>query len=959
MRIPLAAALCLWAAAAPAQESVVTPSLEWRTVETKRFTIHYPAAAEAWTLDMASRIDGAFDAVSALVGNAPTERVTVMVEDPNNESNGFALPFLGAPLIFFWPTPPDPSSGIGDSRGWGEMLSVHEYAHLAHLVRPSRNRTEAWLEKWPADIGPVALKSPRWAIEGYATWVEGKITGRGRPHSVWRAAILREWARNGQLPTYTELDGERRWLGGNMAYLVGSAYLEWLVARPGQSDSSLPHVWRRMSARTDRSFAAAFAGVFGAPPDELYGRFTAEITARAMELEHAITADSAALGAGAPRTVQRLSWNTGSPAVSPNDSLVAVPRTARDEPPVIVLWPTNPRPDTGAAHRRAKEMKRDPLDVPGLAWTPAPLPVVRTRYPQGGASFHSPRWMPDGKSLVVTRATGPGSGTIRSDLFLWNAKDGGVRRITRAGGILHADPMPDGRTAVADRCVNGICDLVLVDLATGALTPLVHGAPRVTYARPRVSPDGRTVAAARQAAGEWRVVLVDIATGSVRVAGPEDGADRYDPDWRADGRRLVVVSEAGGVPNLEEIDIAAGTARPLTRVAGAVRAPDARDDGSIFFTRLHPWGYDLDRVEADSVRPLAPLGAAATSARLAPVAFEPPVHADTFPVIALSPHPYGAGPRTLRVLPSGIYAAEGTSAGVMVSGMDPVGKLTWMAQGLVATPGTWSGASAGAAWRGFPVTFTAEAFYSEDFPSKQWGFAAPAQLDATTAGGALSGRLDRDYVTNTQSVSIGASLASIRGDTGSAGTRSLAYASYSGWFAHSWRTVPSSARLTLSGAAGSTNGEHWTRGLAELTLRVGTERLGLEVGGSYGRMDNALAAYEQFSLGGTEPPLFSPALDAQRIAVPAIPAGVMTGRQVATMTVALPVLGLRPYYWQGSTSEHFDDWEKVVGVEASLASNGIWFARLPGFRVLGGAGYALSGAWKDQMRFYLSATFRP
>ena len=35
-----------------------------------------------------------------------------------------------------------------------------------------------------------------------------------------------------------------------MRYLVGSAFLEWLVERKG--DESLPHLWRRMSARVDR-----------------------------------------------------------------------------------------------------------------------------------------------------------------------------------------------------------------------------------------------------------------------------------------------------------------------------------------------------------------------------------------------------------------------------------------------------------------------------------------------------------------------------------------------------------------------------------------------------------------------------------------------------------------------------------------------------------------------------------
>src|SRR6516162_5297604 len=572
--LALLAVLAVLAGAARAQGSLVTPNLEWKTVHTAHFDIHYPARASAWTLDVASRIDAAYDAVSALVGFAPPRRITVLVADPNNLSNGFALPFLDGPVVFFWPTPPDPYGGLGGSAGWGAMLSVHEYAHIAHLTRPARNPAERIFDAWTASIGPVAVGSPRWAVEGYATYVEGRITGAGRPHSAARAAILREWALSGALPAYGELDGSSRYLGGSMAYLAGSAFLEWLVARPGQSDSSLPHVWRRMSARKRRSFDDAFAGVFGAPPAELYGRFTAEITASAFTIEHAMAADSAARRRGAPRTVQRLLWSTGAPALAPDDSLLALRRATPTEPPVILVWRAHPPPDTLAAARLAREMQRDPLDVPAVAWRPAPLPVDAARHPEGGAPFDAPRWLPDGRSVLLTRATGPGDGVIRFDLFEWTPASGAVRPITRAGGIRNADALPDGKSAIADQCVEGICSLVRVDLATGAIATFVAGAPGLVYERPRVSPDGRTVAASRQTREGWRVALIEVATGASRVAGPDDGAARYDAAWRTDGRHLVLVSEAGGIPNIEEIDARSGEARALTRITGAVRAPE-------------------------------------------------------------------------------------------------------------------------------------------------------------------------------------------------------------------------------------------------------------------------------------------------------------------------------------------------------------------------------------------------
>jgi hypothetical protein len=140
-----------------------------------------------------------------------------MVEDPVNAANGFAVPLLGEPTIFLWPTPPAPGPTFGTHRGWGEILAVHEYAHIAHLTIPTRNPTERLLWRLlPARVGPVARKAPAWVIEGYATLIEGRLTGNGRPASAGRAAVLRQWALEGQLPRYQELGATSPFLGGAM-----------------------------------------------------------------------------------------------------------------------------------------------------------------------------------------------------------------------------------------------------------------------------------------------------------------------------------------------------------------------------------------------------------------------------------------------------------------------------------------------------------------------------------------------------------------------------------------------------------------------------------------------------------------------------------------------------------------------------------------------------------------------
>jgi hypothetical protein len=125
----LAAAASL-ALASPARGQVYTrPHLAWRTVRTTHFTVHFPAEAQAWTLDLVPRLEAIHAEVSALVGYAPGRRVTVVVEDPSAQANGAAFPFLDEPVVSLWPTPADPRSNIGSTRDPAEQLAVHELAH--------------------------------------------------------------------------------------------------------------------------------------------------------------------------------------------------------------------------------------------------------------------------------------------------------------------------------------------------------------------------------------------------------------------------------------------------------------------------------------------------------------------------------------------------------------------------------------------------------------------------------------------------------------------------------------------------------------------------------------------------------------------------------------------------------------------------------------------------------------
>ncbi len=548
MRLPRAAwPLVVLAAFAPplAAQVFTRPELHWETLETAHFELHFPRSMQAWALDAASRLEAVQGPIVRLVGNAPSRRVTVVIDDPYNVSNGAALPILTWPTIVLWPTPPGPSDDLGTAPDWAALLAAHEFAHIAQLTWPSRNATDRTLWRvLPVELGPVARRAPRWVMEAYAVYVEGLLEG-GRPHSAARAAILRQWAIEGRLPSYGELDGSPRFLGGDMEYLLGSAFLEWLVARYGEA--SLPNVWRRLSARVTRDFNTAFIGVYGDSPGALYGRFTAELTGKALRAADLIT--SAGLDSG--ETFQRLTWYTGDPAVSAEGRRLAVPVRIPGEPTRIVVWSTAPAPiDTARIHARRDLLKRDSGDVPAVHPFPTPRTPMATLDGSRGSGYDMPRFFADTVHLLVSHPEPRPDGAIRPELFEWNMRSGNVRRITHGAAVRDADPAPDGLTAIGVRCLDGTCDLVRVQLSNGRVGVLLKGSPTLAYNHPRFAPNGRSaVVAVRDTAGwhDQEIDLNDTGVVATRRIGPDNGANRYGPAYIANGSAIVTVSDWGGI----------------------------------------------------------------------------------------------------------------------------------------------------------------------------------------------------------------------------------------------------------------------------------------------------------------------------------------------------------------------------------------------------------------------------
>ena len=938
------------------------PDAEWRTIELPHHRVHYPAPAEEWARHVAARLESIHEIVAGLVGWTPEAKVDVILQDPIGLANGSAWALPGRPRMVLWATPPPAGSQLGFFRDWSEILAGHEQVHLTHLLRPPRNRWGRWLSAL-VPAAPIARKSPRWVVEGYATLLEGRISGRGRPHAHLRAAVLREWARAGRLPSYARLASDREgWLGMSMAYLVGSSYLEWLEQRAGPD--ALPHLWRRLTAREGRSFEEAFRGVFGDDPAALYDRFRAELSHRALTLEQ----DLAELRREGD-TWQDFGWGTGPPAVSPDGERIAVVRTDREDPPRLVVLATGPDEEAERKRRERIEavLAADPEDVAPVETGPLPRePLAELPLEDSGAGA-VPRWLPDG-SILFTQTLPDAEGFLRWDLFRWHPESGEVERLTTGADLRLADPSPDGSWVAALRVRWGLTEIVRLDLGNGEVSTLVPGAIGTILDAPRLSPNGERLAYLRHADGDWRLRIRHLATKADHLVPTPGSTTLAHPAWRRDGRHLYLavgedglldVQAFGAVPDAED--------HRVTRSLAAAYAPEPTPDGKhLFYLSLDADGVDLRRLALDAATLQdVEIALDPSLAPVVPPSPGEPIRIERSEVPA--DRPYGVGEAEIDWFPVLAIGPSGRTGGLGLRAGDVLGRWNALGAAELSDRGGVSGGTIAAAWDGWPVDVGLQVFRSEERYGEQPETVpftgGPANLDEEGVVADLGWlRFHRRGLFDLGLAAGRTEIAKPHGGSKVGRTTAGLTFGWTGtWRGRSWT-------LTLApgveAQVGTTDETDWERFAGELriTLERGDTRLVAD--GAHHFLEGEATDLDLLRLGGS-PSTIRPALvDAHRLLDPALPAGAAAGDRAQRLGVRVDseALPLSPFWrryrvWSDGGSK--DDWLDLAGLELVLDTEPVPLLGLPGAELRVGAAYLFDEPLADEVTGWVVLVWRP
>jgi hypothetical protein len=644
------------------------PDETWRTLRTEHFRVTFPAALEALGARAADRAERAWGQLAASFVEPPEGVIDLLVTDHADISNGFAQ-VTPSNRITIFARPPVDGMSIGHTDEWLELVITHELAHIVHLDHVANPVGEAARSvfgrvnlDWP--FFPQ-LATPRWVIEGLATWYESRLTGAGRVQGSFLDMQIRTAVLEGRFENIGQASGDSPlWPGGNRAYAYGSLFLDYLLDNYGEDRvvafvDAVGRQW--IPYRVD----AAGREAFGISLTDAWDAWAETLRDQLADLDARLSAD-------APITeAERLTFGARwglYPTVSPDGTVLAHVRS-------------DGRSDTQI---RLRDVARG---------------NARTLGRTNGVSTFS--WTPDG-ALIVAQLELSGPYRVYGDLYRFD-RSGAEHRLTRGARLDQPSVAPDGRRVVAVQQGDGATALVLVDLEDGSLTQFVAAEPDVLWAFPRWSPDGRWIAATRWEPNAYHdVVILDGETGRVVERLTRDRALDLAPAWSPDGRWLVWSSDRSGVFNILGAPVdpstgAAGSPVLLTNVRTGAAFPSVDPSGSwLYFSGYHADGWEVERV------PFAPTRA--TAAQPAVARFDPTRPTVARGAIQEASEPYSAMPTlwptywevayssplaTPEVSRDSTYLRRrellGFGLGLRTSGTDLVGRHTWGAVGRLTT----------------------------------------------------------------------------------------------------------------------------------------------------------------------------------------------------------------------------------------------------------------------------------
>ncbi|MGA9117418.1 MAG: LpqB family beta-propeller domain-containing protein [Bacteroidota bacterium] len=609
-------ALALWGTlalapcAAPAQEEFTHPELEWRSIETKHFFVHYHTGAERTARVVARAAEDVYGPVTSLYGHEPDGKVSFIIRDYDDISNGAAYFYDNKIEIYA----PSMDFDLRGTHNWLRNVVTHEFTHIVQIQTSMKfGRTVPalylqWLNYEPEQRPDVLYGFPNviasyplsgfvvpvWFAEGVAQYNRAELR-----YDFWdshRDMILRSYALDSTMLTWHQMSvfGKNS-LGNESAYNAGFAFVRWLARTYGEK--KLVEISRNLSRLTATGIDGAMEAALGRSAGEVYEEWST--STRRAYLEAASGVRTLPLeGEPIPLAAEgeEDATDPGNREIQPlpahpHGLSAAQHACCRFSTGFANLYPAF-SPDGGkiayVSTKGADYFSMSSLYVYDTA-------TRKEKRVQGGVRT-SVSWSPDGTKLFYGRTSRENPHwSLQFDLYAYDLVREEELRITHGKRALSPAVSPDGSRIVFVTGWDGTSNLALINADGSGYRTLTSYAEGEQVYTPRWSPSGdRIVFDYSVRDGRDIAEIRPDGTGlRFLVSGPDDSRSGV---VTSDGARMVFSSDRTGIFNLYEMDLEGGSVRQLTNVLGGAFQPTVSPEGAIVFAFYTPTGYTIRRL---------------------------------------------------------------------------------------------------------------------------------------------------------------------------------------------------------------------------------------------------------------------------------------------------------------------------------------------------------------------------
>lgn len=593
------------------EAEVYHPELEWKTIETDHFFVHFHNGAERSGRVVAKIAEEIYEPITSLYGHKPDQKVSFIIKDVDDYSNGAA--YFYDNKIEIWA--PSMDFDFRGTHNWLRNVVTHEFTHIVQIQTTMKfgRRLPAFYLQW---LGYESERRPdvlygypnviaSYPVSGFVvpTWFAEGVAQYNRPqlrYDFWdshRDMILRSYVLKDSMLTWNQMGvfGKTS-LGNESSYNAGFAFVHYIAQKYGIE--KLNEISRNLSSLSATTIDGAIEKAFGKDGETVYNEWSAELK---VDYARRVEPVRASLREGSPLLfvddLQELKQQKDPAGGELKFKLsTGISDAHRDRCGLFV--------DMGFANRFpifSPDGKKlafvSTVGASYLGQSQLIVGEVGGKFKAIAAQVGSEvSWSPDSKKLYFSRTDdGNPHFSNQADLYVFDLEKEDEDRITFGRRAASPSVSPDGKTLAFAVGSDGTSNLATMNVDASnfhLITSFKNGeqvyAPKWGPSGDRIVfdysiADGRDIAWVRPDGSEMEFL--------VRSDDSRSGA------FTPDGSHILFSSDRTGIFNIYSYDVKTKGIVQLTNVLGGAFMPTMNDKGVLVYSLYTSRGYKLYTLE--------------------------------------------------------------------------------------------------------------------------------------------------------------------------------------------------------------------------------------------------------------------------------------------------------------------------------------------------------------------------